>query len=893
MKNVIIDGNSKVDKLSFIGGKGHNLYLLENEGLPIPKWFCISSELFHKAYMEVKDRVKEHILKIDLNDLESLKKCSEDVDELFQSFVFPTEEIDAIKAQLNPDKFYAIRSSALDEDGRENSYAGQLSSFLFMGVDDIEKSIKSCWASVFSYRNIQYRLLNEIHESPRLGVIVQEMVDAKKSGVMFTCHPLLQENFLDKIVINAGFGVGEGIVSDQVETDTYIFSKSQKSVVHTEYNEKKVQMIRSEDGGVTLRPVDPSVSNISVLTNNEILKLSGLGLRIREFYGIEQDIEWCIDLNGKFYITQSRPITTIEKGIQKVDFFFDNSNVVESFPGVNTPWTLGQIRDIYSISFRKACLRIGLSRKKVNLNFHLFNNLIGIHQGRIFYNLTNWYSMMRFLPFTERYIKVWEEMLGVDPNTHTEKENDKYLNLVVSTGQGIKIFFNLISIFGTLNFKLGKLDKSLTKLFREFWEEEAKGVHIELTPAESIERIETFKSNLFHDSELTLINDIYAFLFSGLTKSIIKNSTNLDADQTFNDLLYGISGMDSIKPLNGVIEISKYVKNSESLYETLKECEALPSFNIKQLKNLIDDKKFIDLFNEYIDTYGDRGVDELKLETMTYREDPRKLLRLILSYCDNDFQNLFQDENKRIQAENAVRNQIKSNSKRGLYLFFLKMAKRSINYRENFRLHRSRAYGILRRMTNNLGHKMKAIDDIDKPRDIYFLDKGDLYHKYSGLAFNSDLKNIVKSNKLAFQNYEQLVCKERYTLQQGKFKEFQFEKSTFGEGFKGIPCSGGKLTGEVLVINDLSEVSRNTNLARGKILVAKMTDPGWVFMMAVSKGLIVEKGSILSHTAIIGRELGIPTIVGVKGIVNTLKTGDYVQMDANSGEINLVEKEDS
>ncbi|MFT6632024.1 MAG: pyruvate,water dikinase [Bacteriovoracaceae bacterium] len=891
MEKIIFDSTSTVENLNSVGGKAYNLFFLEREGLPVPKWFCISSHLFQKYYISIKEDIKKIILGIDLNNLEDIKEKSSAIEILFKGIVISSMDQELISKRLSTSKLYAVRSSALDEDGVENSYAGQLSTFLYMNSEQIVDSIKLCWASIFSHRNIQYRLLNEIHDAPKVGVVIQEMVDAKKAGVMFTAHPLLKDNFLDEIVINAGYGAGEGIVSDQVETDTYVFSKSKKKITDSQYNEKKLQMVRNHDGGVKLESVDASKQNISVLTNNEVSKLAGLGIQIRNFYQVEQDIEWCIDDNGNVHITQARPITTIDKGVNKVDFFFDNSNVVESFPGVNTPWTLGHVRDIYSISFRKACLRIGLNRKQINLNYHLFNNLIGIYHGRMFYNLTNWYAMMRFVPFTEKYIKVWEEMLGVRPNEFTEEKESRYLNQAVTMLNGIKIFYNVIYVFTSLDFKLNKLDSKLKALFYDYWEEESKGVHLAITPAASIERIEKFKSELFQDTDVTLINDVYAFVFAGLTKKIIKNSTNLDPDQTFNDLLYGISGMDSIKPLNAIIDIATYVKSDDVLFKKLKDFETLPDFKISHFKNLIDNKTFVDMFNEYIQLYGDRGISELKLETQTYREAPGKLLRLILSYCENDFKNLFQDDQKRIDAEININKQLKSHSKRFFYKFCLRMAKRSINYRENFRLHRSRAYGVLRRMTNNLGNKMKAIGDIHQSRDIYFLEKSDVYNKYTGLSFNQNLIEKVKNNKLAFQRYETTESFERYTIQQGIFHKVLVESKDFKGDFEGIPCSGGIIKGEVLVVKDLSEVNRNTSLAKDKILVSKMTDPGWVFLMAVSKGLIVEKGSILSHTAIIGRELGIPTVVGVKGATELLKSGDQVEVNANTGIIKLLKTE--
>ena len=218
------------------------------------------------------------------------------------------------------------------------------------------------------------------------------------------------------------------------------------------------------------------------------------------------------------------------------------------------------------------------------------------------------------------------------------------------------------------------------------------------------------------------------------------------------------------------------------------------------------------------------------------------------------------------------------------------MAKRSINYRENFRLHRSRAYGVVRRMSNNLGKKIKAIGDIEHYSDIYFLEKADVYNHYSGQKFNYDLKKLVYRNKELFKRYQNEQTAAQYTIRQGVFQEVLVTEEAPGDVLRGTPCSSGEIQAEAFVINDINEINKNTHMGKDKILVAPMTDPGWVFLMAASKGLIVEKGSVLSHTAIIGRELGIPTIVGVKQATKLIQTGDIIQLNANKGEIRIIQK---
>ena len=410
-----LDEKANASTVGKAGGKALNLYLMQQAGAPVPKWFALPVHHFNQVYADLKAPILAEIQKVSLSNLDSLKACAQNIEELFLKTKLSSEFKAEIKARISSDMSYAVRSSAAGEDGEKNSYAGQLASFLNCKNDEIFEAILKVWASIFSERNIQYRILNEIHSTPEVGVVIQELIDVQSSGVMFTAHPLLKEGYLDQVVINAGYGLGEGVVTDQVEVDSYIYSKSQKKLIEHNHAVKKHMMVSRATGpGLELIAVDSSKENISVLSHTQISELVSFGLRLEKFYQVEQDIEWCVDKNGKIYLTQTRPITTLLKGTNKLDFLFDNSNIVESFPGVNTPWTLGQVKDIYRVAFKRTCLRLGFGRRRVNENSFLFASLLGMYRGRVYLNLTHWYAMMRMIPYTDGYIKSWEESLGVE-----------------------------------------------------------------------------------------------------------------------------------------------------------------------------------------------------------------------------------------------------------------------------------------------------------------------------------------------------------------------------------------------------------------------------------------------------------------------------------------------
>jgi len=892
MKSFILDKNSPLELISQMGGKAKNLYLMETQKINIPSWFSLSTEIYDKYFQQYEERISLLLSASDLKDLDSLNSLSLKINDLFKTIKLDDHEKKLILDRIDEKKFYAVRSSALGEDGTASSYAGQLSSFLYIQKNDIINSIIDCWSSAFTARIIQYNSINNIdYFALKVGVIIQEMVDSKKSGVMFTVNPMLSDDFTDEAVITAGYGVGEGIVADLVETDTYTYNRIKKSITKKEFSTKTKMIVMGKKGGTVEKTVPSSLQKRSVLNNNEISKLVGFGTILYRFYGHEVDIEWAIDDKGELFFTQARPITTLGSSFGKPIFFLDNSNVVESFPGVNTPWTLSIIRDVYTEVFTNAVKRLGISSSKINHNKIALNHLIGSYKGRVFYNLTHWYTMMRLVPYTERYIKVWEEMLGVESSELSISKTSKLKAVLINPIEFSWVCLKFSYTFVTLDYSLGRLDKKLRKNFKTFWKEESTGAFYKYEPHQYIQHIEKFKLEIFQNWDLTLVNDIYAFVFTSFSKWLLKGCKIENIDNFFNDLMFGVSGMDSVAPVKSMARMSDLIRNDELLKKKL---EALVLTNTPYIKSLTDGENelsFRKLFNHHIDEFGDRGVEELKLETKTYREDPIELMKMVLEYSKSNIQGLSgnTESTRREAAESILKKELlKHPVKKVLFPFILKMAKRSINYRENFRLHRSRAYGIVRRLTNLLGDSLVKRDLINSRDDIYLLDYYSLFHTTHAISYDQSLKEQVERNRELKSEYLKLSTSEKYTYSGKQFQKVESDSFLTSESLSGSACSSGKVRGRALVVENIDTFNKESTIEGDCILVAPMTDPGWVFLMTISKGLVVEKGSILSHTAIIGRELGIPTIVGVKNATKRIKTGDFIEIDGDSGKINIL-----
>ncbi|MBL7159028.1 PEP/pyruvate-binding domain-containing protein [Candidatus Microgenomates bacterium] len=297
---------NKISKLDFnlCGGKGANLGELMKIGVPVPNGFVVTTNVYKKF-------IKENKIKIDLKDIEV--KDPETVGFIpnkLQKLILDGEinpylhkEILSYFNELKAELF-AVRSSATAEDAARASWAGQLSSFLNIQKEDLVKNIKLCWASLFNPRAISYRAIQRLLVTDvTVAVIVQEMVNAEVSGIAFTAHPVTKDP--DTILIEAGFGLGEAMVSGMVTPDKYLVNKKDLTIYDYKISKQKKMVTRKGILDVSLEK-----QSKRKLSEEKAIELTKLCVQIENHFGIPQDIEWALEGDGLF-ILQSRPITTL------------------------------------------------------------------------------------------------------------------------------------------------------------------------------------------------------------------------------------------------------------------------------------------------------------------------------------------------------------------------------------------------------------------------------------------------------------------------------------------------------------------------------------------------------------------------------------------------------
>ncbi len=302
------------DDVEIAGGKGASLGEMMQAKIPVPPGFVVLSNTFDDFIKETDLNVQIDAILDTVNTdvVHTMDEASEKIQALIINEEIPEEAKEAILKsfkELNT-KFVAVRSSATSEDSADAAWAGQLDTFLNTTQENLLENVKKCWASLFTPRAIFYRFEKKLHKTPvSVAVVIQKMIESEESGIAFSVHPVTQDK--NHIIIEAGFGLGESIVSGQITPDSYVIDKQDWHIIDINVSEQEKGIFKKtgKEGGNEWKNLGEK-GNKQVLTEKEIIEISKLTKLIEDHYKFPVDIEWAKE-KGKFYITQSRPITTL------------------------------------------------------------------------------------------------------------------------------------------------------------------------------------------------------------------------------------------------------------------------------------------------------------------------------------------------------------------------------------------------------------------------------------------------------------------------------------------------------------------------------------------------------------------------------------------------------
>ena len=852
---------------------------------------------------------------------------------------FPVPKFIVLSEREEPDlsfsekDFFAVRSNFSVEDGGEHSFAGQFLTRLNVKREKVEEAVQEVFASYagsLDYKEKANRGKEEYcsqkqgkaeqekaeqekaeqkkAEQRNVGssvetVIIQEMLFPEKSGVLFTKNP---KGLLSEMVAVLGQGLGDKVVEDQENVLTYHYFPGeclyQEGKLRDNYmgDEKdadleKASRIRLENENFADSKKDHRAGTL-VLTEKELKTLFTLGERIEQLFQKPMDIEFAIE-GGKIYILQAREITTLDTHLPIR--ILDNSNISESFPGICLPLSVSFAKEMYCGIFTSLGRRF--LGKKVSSYKELFQQMVGEFSGRMYYEISSWYDILRLLPFSKKIIPIWQGMLGVSNEeiSFSKKKPSFFLKC--------RIAFLFCYYFLVSQRKM----KALDRFFKERYASYTKQVEDEEDVKALFSLFLKMKEDLLREWDITLMNDMVSFI-----------STHL------------------------------YGKKTAFSLETMKPVRALSALKAVAGKYGLDSEEYRREKKSYISAYGDRIEGELKLETRTYRTNEELLDQWILDALETekagqDSRGDFPKEKYSLrkgcsEAEHSMQkaygekdsfetdsietdcsekdceetSRMEKPSEAKLRKSFLyRLAESSCNNREISRLHRTRCFGLMRQIVDKIGEKTIGFDvyylSLEELEEMLFSGKDfslkiarekELRKAYERLPVLSRVKLLGKvdrdplAGEIAVLNYESFKGKGNKEgigrdTEEGKGET---ERKEDGEStprvFFGRGVSKGIFRGEVLKIKSLQEVSVAD--AKGKILLSYSTDPGWFPYLNMAEGLITERGSLLSHSAILARELEKPAVVNIPNIMEELHSGDIVEIEGDLGICSVVKQKE-
>ncbi|WP_353719933.1 rifamycin-inactivating phosphotransferase [Dyadobacter sp. 676] len=849
------------------GGKGANLgELCRIEGIHVPAGFCVSTEAFQTIMREARVQAElDRLSALTAENSDEIAELGAKIRRTIEATPVPDAIRDGIAHQLagsGPDAAYAVRSSATAEDLPGASFAGQQDSYLnVVGTEAVLKHVAKCWASLFTDRAIIYRIRNGFdHRKVRLAVVVQRMVFPESAGILFTADPVTGNR---KVVsIDAGFGLGEALVSGLVNADSYKVRDGR--IAERQISTQKVAVYAAADGGTRIEEVEAGRQTRQVLTDMQILALERAGRRIEAHFGSPQDIEWCI-ANDVIYIVQSRPITTLfpvpEAG--------DDQNHVYISVGHQQMMT-------------DAMKPLGLSIWQLTAT-----RPMSIAGGRLFVDIAP------ELASPARQSMMMNAMAKSDPLMHgaltSLLERDDFIRLNEEeppAGAGKEVPRPID--FDTL---IGYDPAVVTELIEN-----------------SRASIAALKQNIRSKSGPELMDCILAEI--GQLRKDLSNPKTLGVIMTAMNAAFWLNDrMDEWLGEKNVADVlSQSVPNnvtSEMGLDLLDVADAIRPYPevIDYLQNVKEELCLDDLTHlhggevtrgaiaGFLEKYGMRCAGEIDITKSRWTEKPATLVPVILGNIKNlppgtskqKFEHGKREaSNKEGELLDRLRHLPDGDWKAAETKRMIDLLRNLAGYREYPKYDIVSRYFIYKQALLEEAARLEQKGVLRDREDIYYLTFGELRE----LVETQEARDTLIAERKALQQIYERLSPPRVITSEGEIVTGKYSRENLPAGaIAGLPVSSGVTEGRARVIVDM----KDADLEEGDILVTTFTDPSWTPLFVSARGLVTEVGGLMTHGAVIAREYGLPAVVGVENATRLIRDGQRIRVNGTEGFVEILQ----
>ncbi|MDR3541452.1 MAG: phosphoenolpyruvate synthase [Desulfosporosinus sp.] len=871
--NSYILGFQEIDKTKFamVGGKGANLGELSRiEGIQVPEGFCVTTE----AYKAIIENIKEFNSLLDQLSLlktdnrKGISEISAKIRNVIEEIDIPEDidqEITSSLAQLGNNNAYAVRSSATAEDLPTASFAGQQDTYLnIIGKEAILRHISKCWASLFTDRAVTYRIQNNFgHRKVQLSVVIQKMLFPEAAGILFTADPINSNRKVTSI--DASFGLGEALVSGLVNPD--IYKVRDGIIVDKKISAKKMAIYALKEGGTEEKRIEDECQNKQTLSDEQILQLEQMGRKIEGYFGRPQDIEWCLYEN-KFFIVQSRPITTL----------FPIPDVQDGKNHVYMSFSHQQMMTDAMKPFGLSFFQLGID------DFPLIQA-----GGRLFIDLAH------DLATTSGKRIVLMAAGKMDPLMHTAiKALMKRDNFMKSLSRGKKAF-SMGSGYFSWN-----LPVQFIKIYRS---NDAATVQALMSQNESsIRDMQQRIANLSGDELFTFIieaqkqlkEDMYkgmALVFVGVyaVSWINKKMEKWLGEKSAADSLSKSAANNVTSEMGlALLDVADVVRQYPAVIEYFKHANNKNFF--EDLAKLVGGDAASKSIQAYLEKYGMRCSGEIDITRSRFSEEPTALIPMILSNINNfepgAHKSIFEKgllEAK--QKEQDLLNRLeqlpggKQKAKRTKKM--ISRLRNFVGYREYPKYIMVGYYWVIKQAIMQEAVKLMQKGVSLEKEDIYYLS----FEEFREVVRTNQLDfSIITKRKEEYEVFEKLTP-PRIMTSEGEVVFGEYDTGNIPKGaLAGIPASSGTVEGRARVIFRMEDAE----LEEGDILVTAFTDPSWTPVFVSIKGLVTEVGGMMTHGAVVAREYGLPTVVGVENATRIIKDGQRIRVNGTEGYVEIL-----
>ena len=812
------------------------------------------------------------------------------------------------------DVVLAVRSSALDEDGLQHSHAGQYSSLLNVhSLDSVLGAVREVWASWFSERAIGYRLhcLRErggllsgdtergdpLTSVPRMSVIIQRMVAARCSGMLFTAHPVTGNR--EELVLEAGPGLGEALAQGRLHPDFYVVRRpgergADPVIVERAISQKEraLRAVPAGSGQLSFEPIPRADQRRPAMSDAEVSELCGLALRAEDRLGGPIDVEWAIDSQGHIALLQLRPVTGLgglgahHAGVGTTPLLEREVLWTQRFSGER--WTEGATTMGWSLV--QPVLHHFTYWEDASERWLGGTAPSRLMRGRPYFNLTIFRHLAFRLPggsppqfLLEMFPPDEQEELRIGaPLLPTLKLVGSVLGQLVRERRWERYRYNLWTNYEEW------------EAFRPEFEASVEALALDFTEvSDGLEALSKARELMVSYLGIHLLSLLYAHLSYEALDKVLRSWSGIGGEAIRAALVSEIGENETLRCNLGLWKLAQQAQELDEVRERLL---GTPFPEPVDLEELSGGPEFLASFDDFLSEFGHRSSASWEVFASRWEDSPEIPLQMLAGYLrgglpEDPAVGARRRREDREQAERLVRTRMSRTLLRRLvpwrqrvFESLLSMCRSYISLRENQRFSFDRLLLRMKRLLERIGALLERDDLLDSGADIVFLEVDEVFRLYEGTLDAELAASVIETRR---QQFERDLYSSHPDFISGELAVSQVArtgKNDEGWSLSGLGISSGRVRGRVTVLQGLEDMAK---LQHGDILVSRAADPGWTPLFLTAGALVLELGSVLSHGAVVAREYQLPAVVNVQGACGLLRDGMEVTVDGDLGTVTV------